>query len=157
MSSIFGPQEPEKTDFQKIGVNTIRPYKDGGRWVFKHTNGVVYDMAPAQLTDMSLSPIVVGADRLIMTGCGMKNILNPEKGFLVLFSEQWFPGCDVKLTLKENKYDGWLYDVSSEGLQGLMPGQGAWLCPYMTMYYEKPPATLYLKMEADNDSKETNE
>ena len=152
MTSIFGSQEPEKTDFQKIGVNTIRPYKCDGRWVFKSAGGVVYDMAPAQLTDMALSPIVVGADRLIMTGCKLKNIENPENGFLVLFSEQWFPGCDVKLVLKENKFDGWLYDVESEELQGLLPGQGAWLCPYMTMFYKEPPKTIYLKMETDHDS-----
>lgn len=151
--SIFGPKDDQKTDFEKIGVNTIRPFKKDGRWVFRK-DGRVWDMAPAQLTDAALSPIVIGADRMILTGCALKNIPNPENGFLVLFSEQWFPGCDVKLTFKENKYDGWLYDVTSENLQGLMPGQGAWLCPYMTMYYKDPPQTIFLKMEPDSNQAE---
>jgi len=146
--SIFGPKETPKTDFEKIGVHTIRPFKQNGRWVFQKDNRT-WDMAPAQLTDVSLSPIVVGADRMILTGCALKNIPNPENGFLVLFSEEWFPGCDVKMTLKENKYDGWLYDVTSENLQGIMPGQGAWLCPYMTMFYAEPPKTIFLKMESE--------
>lgn len=143
--SIF--EKTQKTDFEKIGVNTIRPFKKDGRWVF-NKDGKIWDMAPAQLTDISLSPVVVGADRMILAGCALKKIQTPENGFLVLFSEQWFPGCDVKLTLKENKFDGWLYDVTPESLQGLMPGQGAWICPYMKMYYNNPPQTLYLKIEA---------
>lgn len=151
--SIFGPKEEQKSDFDKIGVHTIRPFKKDGRWVFRK-DGRVWDMAPAQLTDVALSPVVIGADRMILAGCGLKNIPNPENGFLVLFSEQWFPGCDVKLTFKENKYDGWLYDVTSENLQGLMPGQGAWLCPYMTMYYKEPPQTIFLKMEPDPGQEE---
>ena len=146
--SIFGPKE-EKTDFEKIGVHTIRPFKKDGRWVFQK-DGKTWEMAPGQLTDATLSPIIVGADRMILNGCALKNIPNPENGFLVLFSEQWFPGCDVKLAFKENKFDGWLYDVESQSLNGVMPGQGAWICPYMKMYYKEPPKTLYLKMEADN-------
>jgi len=147
--SIFGPEEKQKTDFEKIGVNTIRPFKKDGRWVFRKDTKI-WDMAPSQITDVSLSPIVIGADRMILAGCALKKIQNPENGFLILFSEQWFPGCDVKLALKENKYDGWLYDVESENLQGLMPGQGAWICPYMNMYYENPPKNLYIKIEKDS-------
>jgi hypothetical protein len=148
--AIFNFENNTKTEFDKIGVNTIRPFKKNGRWVFNKDNKT-WDLAPAQLTDASLSPIVLGADKLISNGCKAKNIQNPENGFLILFSEQWFPGCDVKLIFKENKFDGWLYDVESQNLQELMPGQGAWLCPYIKMYYENPPQNLYLKIEENND------
>jgi hypothetical protein len=136
----------EKSDFDKIGVNTVKCQKRNDRWVFLKDN-VYYDMAPANITDYLLSPIVYGADRLINIGCKLKNIKNPESGFLLLFSENYFPNADVKLEFSENKYDGWTYKVNSLNLQGLLPDQGAWICSYMKFYYEKPPQSLYLKLE----------
>lgn len=136
----------EKNDFQKIGVNIIRPFKSNGRWAFKH-NGQNYDMAPAGIMDAVLSPLIIGADRLIALGCQMKGISNPEAGFNLLFSEEYFPNADVKFNFIEMKHDGWVYSVEELNLKGLMPGQSAWICPYMAFYYPEPPKTLYLKVE----------
>lgn len=145
--SIFGEQQqPEKTDFEKLGVNVIRPYKKNGKWLF-NKNGAAWPMAPAGITDVGLSPVVVGADRAINIACQMKGIENPENGFCLLFSETYFPTCDVKFTYKEDKFDGWIYDVQSENLQGLMAEQQTWVCPYLGFYFDKPPQTLYLKVE----------
>lgn len=138
----------EKSDFAKIGVNTIRPFKHNGRWVFER-DGRKYDMAPAAIMDVALSPLVVGADKLIALGCKMKGIENPDSGFLLLFSEEYFPNADVKFTLGEPKANGWIYSIEELNLKGLMPGQSAWVCPYMVMYYPAPPKTLYLKIEPD--------
>lgn len=149
MSSIFG-NEPEKSDFEKIGVQTIRPFCVNGRWMFRKDNKT-YDMAPAGVVDVALSPIVLGADRLIRVGCQMKGIQNPDKGFLLLFSTEYFPGADVKFNLGEQMLGGWVYTVEELNLTGLLPGQSAWVCPYLTLYYNEPPKTLYLKMEADPD------
>lgn len=154
--AIFKDQgeTPEKSDFEKIGVNTIRPFKsDKGRWVFRK-DGRTWDMAPAGVTEAALSPIVVGADRLISVACQLKGIKNPEKGFLLLFSEQYFPGADAKFVFSENKFDGWVYNVESVNLEGIMAGQQAWICPYMKFYFETPPRELYLKVEADDGNSE---
>lgn len=140
-----------KTDFQKIGVNVIRPFQSNGRWVFRH-NEINYDMAPAGIMDVVLSPLVIGADRLIALGCKMKGISDPEKGFLLLFSEEYFPNADVKFNFVESKHDGWVYSVEELNLKGLMPGQSAWLCPYMTFFYPNPPKSLYLKVEPDDSN-----
>jgi hypothetical protein len=43
-----------------------------------------YDLAPAGITDVVLSPLVIGADRLITLGCKIKKIDNPEQGFDLL-------------------------------------------------------------------------
>jgi hypothetical protein len=139
----------DKNEFEKIGVTTIRPFKENGRWLFQH-KGQKLDLAPAGIMDAMLSPLVIGVDRLIALGCQMKNIENPEAGFLLLFSEQYFPNADVKFNLKEQKFDGWIYNVEELNLKGLLPGQAAWVCPYLVMYYPEPPKTLYLKIEADN-------
>lgn len=140
----------DKTDFEKIGVNTIRPFKENGRWLFTH-NGQKLDLAPAGVMDTVLSPLVIGVDRLIAVGCGMKGIENPEAGFTLMFSQEYFPNADVKFNLREQKFNGWIYDVEELNLKGLMPGQGAWVCPYLVMYYPEPPKTLYLKIEADQE------
>lgn len=144
-----------KTDFDKIGVNTIRPFKLNGRWVFrKPGDATCYDLAPAGITETMLSPLVIGADRLIALGCEMRGIKNPEDGFLLLFSEEYFPNADVKFMLGEPKINGWIYSVEELNLKGLLPGQQAWVCPYLTMYYPEPPKTLYLKLEADDGTAE---
>lgn len=139
----------DKTEFEKIGVNTIRPFKWNGRWVFEH-QGQKFDLAPAGIMDAVLSPLVIGADRLIALGCEMKGIANPENGFLLLFSTEYFPNADVKFNLHEQKFNGWIYNVEELNLKGLLPGQAAWVCPYLVKYYPEPPTTLYLKIEADN-------
>ena len=139
----------EKTDFEKIGVNIIRPFMSNGRWMFEK-NGKNYDMAPAGIMDVVLSPLVIGADKLIALGCKLKNIKDYENGFLLLFSEEYFPNADVKFTLLEPKANGWIFNVEELNLKGLLPGQAAWVCPYMVMYYPEPPKTLYLKIEENH-------
>ena len=139
------PEENNRSDLEKLGINSFKVSKSDGRWVFEK-NGKKYDFAPAQITDAALSPVVVGADRLINLGCKSKNVQDYENGFALLVSNNYFPACDVRLEYKEPLYDGWLYDVYSENLQGVMKGQQTWICPYIKFYYEEPPKILYLKM-----------
>lgn len=138
-------KEPEKTDFDRIGVNVVRPYKHQGQWVFER-DGNRYHMAPAGMTDAVLSPTVVGADRLINAACTVKGI-EPDSGFNLLFSENFFPGCDVRFDYRETRFDGWVYDVQGVNMV-VMQGQQAWVCPYLSFYYKEPPASIYLKVEA---------
>jgi hypothetical protein len=135
-------------DFKKIGVNVIRPYISKNRWVFD-IKGKEYDMAPASIMEFVLSPLIIGADKLIAIGCQKKNISNYEKGFLLIFSENYFPNADVKFVFVETKYNGSIYSVEELNLKGFLPGQCAWMCPYMTFYYPEPPKTLYIKLEED--------
>lgn len=134
-----------RSDLEKLGINSFKVSKSGGRWVFEK-DGRKYDFAPAQITDAALSPVVVGADRLINLGCKSKNMPDYEKGFMLLVSNNYFPACDVRLEYKEPLYDGWLYNVYGENLQGVMADQQTWICPYIKFYYPDPPIKLYLKM-----------
>jgi hypothetical protein len=138
----------EKIDYyQKMGINSVKPFKKNGRWVFKADNGMVYDMAPAQATEAILDPLVIGADRLIAVGCKLKGIKNPESGFLLLFSKDYFPNADVKFNLSEPKFTGWVYTVEELNLKGIPVGQAAWVCPYITQFYSQPPQSVYLRIE----------
>ncbi len=139
------PEEDNKSDYEKLGINAFRVFKSDNRWVFER-NGKKYDFAPAQVTDSALSPVVVGADRLINYGCKTKNVPDFENGFILLVCNDYFPACDARLEYKEPLYDGWLYNVFAENLKGIMEGQQTWICPYIKFYYTDPPNILYLKM-----------
>lgn len=130
---------------KKIGVTSLKIYSKKDRWVFEH-NGSFFDLAPAGVMDFVLSPLIVGVDRLVVAGCKKKGINNPESGFYLLFSKDYFPNADVLLKYRETKADGWIYDIEGLNLD-VMQGQAAWICPYMKFYYSEPPKSLYLKLE----------
>jgi len=142
--SFFQKQE-QKNDYEKMGIKSFKVMKSKGKWVFER-NGDIYDFAPAQLTSASLNPIVIGTDAIINIACKTKGIVDYEGGFVLLVNDNYFPMCDVRIEYIEPFYDGWVYDVLSENLQGLMPSQKTWICPYIKFYYSEPPLKLYLKM-----------
>jgi hypothetical protein len=135
-----------KTDLEKIGVKTIKLFERKGRWVFDY-EGQTYDMAPAEFTNMVLSPTIVGADRIISIGCNLKGIKNPENGFNLLFSDSYFPNADVKFNLIEPKFEGLVYSVEPLNLSAVSKNQSVWICSYLTLYFPKVPKELYLKIE----------
>ena len=60
-----------RSDYEKMGIKPFSVLKSGGKWVFEH-EGEMYDFAPADTTDAMLSPVIIGADRLINYGCKIK-------------------------------------------------------------------------------------
>lgn len=136
-----------KNEFDMIGVTVIKSLQKNNRWGFEY-QGKFYDMAPANFTEYMLSPLVIGVDRLINVGCQQKGIQNIDKGVNILFSQNYFPNADVKFNYDEMKFEGWIYKVEELNLKGLLPGQCAWICPYMGFYFKSPPETLYIKIEA---------
>lgn len=134
----------EKSDYDKLGIQVVRPYMKKGRWVFDR-DGTTYDMAPAGATAASLSPVIVGADRIIEAGCREKGI-DPAAGFDLLFSESYFPNADVIFKWAEGKFDGWIYNVEGLNMK-ITKDQQVWVCPYLSFFYKKPPKALYIKIE----------
>jgi hypothetical protein len=137
-----------KDEFEKIGVKTIKPFVNNGRWVFNY-NGSNYDLAPTPIMNFVMSPTIVGVDNLLAAGCKAKNIKDAEKGFLLLFSEEYFPNCDVLLKYKEPIYNGHVYHVESMNMK-IPENQSAWICPYLGIYFKKNPQALYIKIEELN-------
>ena len=72
-----------KNEYEKIGVNLLRPFLSNGKWVFER-NGKNYELAPAGIMDIVLSPIVIGVDKLLVIGCKLKKIQNQTVGTLIL-------------------------------------------------------------------------
>lgn len=146
--AIFDKDQPgEKTDAEKISVNTIEPYIKDGEWVFDY-QGRTLQFAPARMTDAILSPVVVGADKILKIGADLKGIKNCEDGIVLSFSDEYFPGADAKFTLLDDEqYGGQVYDVEALNLKGVPENQKAWVCPYMNLYFSNIPKTLYLRIE----------
>jgi len=139
-------KESDIGDYKKIGVEVIRIYKSNNSWLFKR-DGREYNMAPSEAVRAVLSPTILGANRLIEVGCGLKGISNPENGFYLLFSTGYFPNCDVKLTFKEVKFDGWVYSVEGLGLEVPKVVESIWVCPYLSAHYRSGvPKILYLRV-----------
>ena len=135
------------SDLDKIGVKSITPFVQNGRWVFEY-EGAKYDLAPAGMTEMIFSPLIMGVDQMVANAAKKKNISNPENGFTLLFSDGYFPNADVKLDLIEPKFDGWLYSIEELNLKGVMPGMKVWICPYMGFFYNnESPKVMYIKVE----------
>lgn len=134
------------TDFEKIGAIAIECLQKNGRWVFLK-DGSLFDLAPAGATEFALSPIVWGIDRLLGNGAKLLGIPNPEQGCLLVISQNFLPKSDVKLNYLEQQFDGWLYAVEELNLKGLLPGQKAWICPYMKYFFNEPPESIFVKIE----------
>jgi len=144
--------EKEIEEYKKIGVEVIRIYKKSSNdWVFRR-DGHEYNMAPAEAVRSSLSPTILGANRIIEAGCSLKNIKNPENGFYLLFSTEYFPYSDVKLNFKEVKFEGWVYSLEGLNLQVPSIVESIWICPYLAVHYNKGiPNTLYLRVLGENE------
>jgi hypothetical protein len=144
----FNMNTPE--EFEKIGATAIECRQQKNRWVFRRGD-TYYDLAPAFTTELTLSPVILGIDRLIMIGSKLLNIKNPEDGCWLIFSENYFPKADVQFNFFEQKFDGWVYSVEEMNLKGLMTGQKAWICPYMKYFFKDAPQTIYIKIKEMED------
>jgi len=143
--------ESEIEDYKKIGVEVIKIYKSRNSWVFKR-DGREYNMAPSEAVRSVLSPTILGANRVIEVGCNLKGIKNPDDGFFLLFSNDYFPNSDVKLSFQEIKFDGWVYSLEGINLDVPKIVESIWVCPYLGLHYTKGvPKTIYLRILSQNE------
>lgn len=83
-------------------------------------------------------PFVSGIDTMIDKL--VEKITDAEKGFRLVFSENPFPGYDVKLEWRRTEHGGNWYHSSALKTEG-------WLCPALFKYFERAPKELYGKVE----------
>lgn len=105
----------------------IQPYKYLGFWVFDDEKvGLVQE------------PFISGADDIIERL--VANIEGADKGFILLFSENIFPGYNAKFEWQRAENGGNWYVVKDIDMEG-------WLCPALFKYFEKAPATIYAQFK----------
>lgn len=109
------------------GINQIAPYKHLDMWVFDDPD-----------VGLTHEPFISGADTMIDRV--VMEIPNAEKGFLMLFSSNPFPGNTLRLEWRRAEGGGnWYY---SEALE--MEG---WLSPALSKYFAEAPSELYVQVK----------
>jgi hypothetical protein len=111
-------------------MKVIFPYQDNGAWMFDDdAKGLVRE------------PFVCGIPRMVELL--VAGIQHPDRGFALYFSDQQFPGFQLKVDLAEPDSGGNWYKLTVDGTE--MRG---WLCPALFKYFETAPVTIYAKAEA---------
>ncbi len=109
-------------------INIIAPYKHLGLWVFDDPRvGLVQE------------PFVSGADTMIDRV--VATIPDAEKGFVLLFSAEPFPGHQFRLEWRRADGSGNWYYASDLDLEG-------WLCPALLRYFSEAPKQLYVQVRS---------
>lgn len=104
-------------------IMTLFPYKEHGQWMFDDES-----------TGLHREAFIAGIDTMLdrLTA----NIPNGEKGFVLLFSAQEFPGYDIKLEWTSSMNGGNWFHCHEYELDG-------WLCPALFKYFTEAPKTIY--------------
>jgi hypothetical protein len=105
----------------------IKPYKWEGLWVFDDPNvGLVKE------------PFVGGADAMIDVATA--DIPDADKGFVAIFSANWFPGAQITLDWARALAIGNVYVWQEKDMEG-------WLCPALLRYFPEPPRQLFIQVK----------
>ncbi|RTK96325.1 MAG: hypothetical protein EKK64_04305 [Neisseriaceae bacterium] len=132
----------QKEDFEKIGAKVFIPVEKQGQWFFDYKNQT-YNLAPAQIMDLVLSPLILGVDKVLTTLKEKKEL----KNIIVGYSENYIPKADLKFNFKEISNNGCIYSIEELNFKGFYPGQGVWVCNYVNLFFNSPPRSLYIKIE----------
>lgn len=108
-------------------ISIIFPYKYEEMWVF--------DDEAAELVK---EPFVSGMPQIL--DIAVQDIPDSNKGFALLFSQNPFPGYQIKLDWKREEYGGNWYYWQEKNLEG-------WLCPALFKYFDETPLEIYCRCE----------
>ena len=111
-------------------IHVLHPYRYAGQWVFNDPR-----------VELRGEPLMGVAGQLLDLLIAREKIKRAEWGFRLLFAATPFPGHQVVLTLKQASYVGAEYAFAGFT-------QPVWLCPGIYKYFERAPATLYIRVEA---------
>lgn len=112
-------------------IMVIHPYLWEGTWVFDDAD-----------TGLKKEALVAGIPEIIAQATSDAGIKNPEKGFTIIFSKDFFPGHQVRLDLSETQEDecGTWYEWKEKKLKG-------WLCPALFKYFPEAPKSIYCQVK----------
>jgi hypothetical protein len=114
-------------------IRVIRPYLWEGVWVFDD---------PA--VGLEREALVAGVPEMIALATRQLGIPHPEKGFVLLFSDEPFPGEQLCLDWVREESGGNVYRWPAVGLEG-------WLCPALFRYFDRAPAQLHIEVRPAGD------
>lgn len=111
----------------KNSIFVIKPYKWEGLWVFDDPDvGLVRE------------PFVGAADTMIDRAT--EAIPHADRGFLAVFSANYFPDAQIVLEWQREEGGGNVYRWTDTGMEG-------WLCPALLRYFSEAPSKLYIQVK----------
>ena len=110
-------------------IQVIFPYRSNRVWMFDDDAKGLYR-----------EPFVCGIPEMLEALTG--HIKEPYLGFALYFSDQQFPGFQVKMDLVGPEDGGNWYRITVGDTE--MKG---WLCPALFKYFEAAPPSIYAKAE----------
>jgi hypothetical protein len=111
-------------------IRVIFPYRSNRVWMFDDDAMGLYR-----------EPFVCGIPEMLSVLVG--DIQEPYIGFALYFSDQQFPGFQIKMDLLGPEDGGNWYKLTVGETE--MKG---WLCPALFKYFDAAPASIYAKAEA---------
>jgi len=112
-------------------IRVIFPYKKRGVWMFDD-----------EAVGLREEPFVAGMPEIIEAV--VAGLPDAGNGFALYFSDQPFPGHQIKLEWQRAEQGGnWYRLAEREG----------WLCPAMFKYFALAPSSLYCRAEAASGHK----
>jgi hypothetical protein len=108
-------------------LKVIYPYKHQEMWVFDDEKvGLIQE------------PFIGGSDEIISQM--VVNIQNASSGFILIFSDNPFPGYQFHLEWRREQYRGHWYYCTKLGIEG-------WLCPAMFHYFDRVPEEIFILLK----------
>jgi len=114
-------------------INVIRPYLSGSSWVFDDPSRGLRGEA-----------LVAGMPEIIGAACAAFGVVNPDKGFTVVFSKDAFPDEQFALDWVAGDRTGNTYQLKLEGMETPLLG---WLCPALFKYFEEAPKQIHVQVK----------
>jgi hypothetical protein len=114
-------------------IVVISPYLWNGIWVFDD-----------ERTGLVKEALIAGVPEILQALHKEHKIVDPHKGFNLLFSPTPFPGYHAKGDwLKEGDGGNWYRATLPDGST-----QDGWLCPALFKYFAEAPKHLYIRVES---------
>lgn len=110
-------------------IRVIFPYLKNDVWMFD-------DAAVGLCEEPFVCGIPAMIDRLVAT------VQDAERGFALYFSDQAFPGFQLKVDRAEPEQGGTWYTLTLDGATAK-----GWLCPALFKYFDAAPEAIYVKAE----------
>lgn len=108
-------------------ILALKLYKWSGLWVFDDDK-----------TGLEHEALVGGMPTIIEMATAQANIIEPERGFLVLFSKDPFPDANFCLNWVRQERGGNVYSINE---------QEGWLCPALFLYFpDGRPEKIYIQV-----------
>ena len=117
-------------DNEKLSTQSINCVLHKGFWTFIKDAKLHY-MSPSEINSASMSPIIISMEKMLDSLIKEKNW--SCKQINLIYSENYFPKPDIKLSFERMDYNGVLFRIEEINTKCFIAGQMVWACHAMCL------------------------